>query len=146
MDVVILFDGLIEPANPGGCGAWGYALWLGTKQRIEEFGSLGNPPWMTNNYIEYCALGFALKKMIELQLPEIKSLTILGDSQLVINHLNDVWQTKSESLLPLKNKCIEYLDSLKVDWIARWIPRDINQLADELSRKGYAEWKSKTNK
>jgi ribonuclease HI len=142
-DLVLQFDGLTEPVNPGGYGAWGFVLYVGSKTKFNGFGCLGKHTWMTNNYSEYCALGFGLKKIIDLQLEGIKSLTILGDSQLVINQLNEDWKMKSESLQPLRDKCLQYLEQIGVDWVARWIPRDINKDADEMSRQGY---KSETGK
>ena len=138
-DLVLMFDGLNEPVNPGGYGCWGFVLFVGTKNRFDEHGCLGNPKWMTNNFAEYCALGFGLKKIIDLDLGAINSLTILGDSQLVINQINNDWAMKSELLRPLRKRCDEYLKKMNVDWVARWIPRDLNSIADELSRLGYQE-------
>src|ERR1035437_2038791 len=97
MDLVLLFDGTCEqatkdgPRNPGGVGAWGYVLWLGTKKKITDCGHLGNPAWISNNYAEYCSLGFGLKKIKELKLVKINSLTILGDSQLIVNQINGTY-------------------------------------------------------
>ena len=51
MNLVACFDGLCEPYNPGGCGAWGCVLWVGTKQKYEEFGYLGQAEWMSNNWV-----------------------------------------------------------------------------------------------
>lgn len=141
--MVLVFDGLCEPKNPGGYGCWGFVLFIGTKNRFDGYGCLGNPESMTNNFAEYCALGFGLKKILDLNLSDIHSLTILGDSQLVINQMNGDWAMKSDTLRPLKERCIEYLDKMKVQWVARWIPRDLNSIADELSRKGYREYTGK---
>ena len=138
VDIVLMFDGIVEPVNPGGTGAWGFVLWIGTKIKFADSGSLGNPEWMTNNYAEYCALGFGLKKILELKPEKINSLTVLGDSMLVISQINGTWAMKSEKLAPLRNKCVEILNSLNLAWVARWIPRDINSEADEMSRKGYS--------
>jgi ribonuclease HI len=141
MDIVLFYDGLCEPKNPGGCGCWGYVLWLGTKKKFVDCGHLGNPEWMTNNYSEYCSLGFGLKAILDMNLQKIDSLTILGDSMLVACQVSGKWKVKSELLQPLHKKCIEYLDKLPVsDWVIRWIPRWTNEEADELGRKAYEEW------
>ena len=141
-DLVLIFDGLNEPVNPGGYGCWGFILYVGTKQSFAGHGCLGNPKWMTNNFAEYCALGFGLKKIIELDL-QIKTLTILGDSQLVINQMNGDWAMKSELLAPLHAKCVEYIGAIikktGVKPCIRWIPRNLNEPADEMSRQGYRE-------
>lgn len=146
MDVVVTFDGLCEPKNPGGCGCWGYSIFLGTKKVIQNYGSLGNPAWMTNNYAEYCALGFALKKLVELNLGTLESLSILGDSKLVICQMNQTWQMKSKRLEPLRDKCLEYVKTIGVKPSYIWIPRHLNEVADELSRKGYDKWAISFNK
>ena len=53
----------------------------------------------TNNIIEYEALINGMKIVVEWRVDE---LNIFGDSQLVINQANDVYQTKDEKLIPYK--------------------------------------------
>jgi len=139
MDLVLVFDGLCEPTNPSGYGCWGYVLYIGTSKKIVEHGCLGNPSWMTNNFAEYCSLGFGLKKIVELNLGEIKTLTILGDSQLVVNQIKSTWRLKSEKLTALHAKCIKYLDQIGGELTVCWIPRAMNTEADQLSRDAYYE-------
>jgi ribonuclease HI len=142
-NVIILFDGSCEPVNPGGFGSWGYVMWIctkGSRKKFDGYGGLGNPQWMSNNFAEFCSLGFALKKLVELGI-EINQLTILGDSNLVINQVSGLWQSKSDKLRPLVEKCQEYVDTIKAqDLCFRWIPRELNVEADKLSTKSYEEW------
>lgn len=142
MKAIIQFDGLCEPVNPGGHGAWGFVLYI-NKERHEGHGYLGSYPKMSNNKAEWNALGFALRALLDhiQSLPEkeqkLESLTILGDSQLVIFQLIRQWQCKDEHMRKFRNRCLEIIQDLKVDdWVARWVPRDINQEADALSREG----------
>lgn len=137
MDVILFFDGLCEP-NPGGFCAWSYVLWLG-KKCISDCGGFDPSPNTTCNFAEWCALGFGLKKLKSLNLPDIESLTILGDSKLVVMQLDDRWRTKAEKLILLRNRCREMLADFP-DWVARWIPRELNHHADSLCNKAYKEW------
>ena len=151
MNIVITFDGSCEPKNPGGNGAWGFSIFIGGKRQIADCGFLGDPKWMSNNYAEYCALGFALKKLLELDLPKIESLTVIGDSQLIVNQVNGEWKVKKENLAGLRNKCAEYLILINekhgIDHTLVWVPREMNTIADELSQQGHKKWlKGKTKK
>ena len=60
----------------------------------------------TNNITEYEALTNGLKIAIEWRITE---LHIYGDSQLIINQVNDEYQTKHEKMVPYK----KMVDSLK---------------------------------
>jgi len=53
----------------------------------------------TNNVVEYEALVIGIKLAIGWN---IKELQVYGDSQLVINQVNDDYQTKDEKLIPYK--------------------------------------------
>ena len=138
MEVIIFFDGLCEPSNPSGHGCCGWIIWRGKKKSIgREY--VGINPTMTNNIAEYCALGFALKELAEdVDKNKVKKLTILGDSQLVINQLNKEWKCNKEHLVKLRDRCLALLDAIGCeDWVARWIPREVNEDADKLSREAY---------
>ena len=53
----------------------------------------------TNNIVEYEALINGMKIGVEWR---VDQLNVFGDSQLIINQVNDVYQTKDEKLLPYK--------------------------------------------
>ena len=53
----------------------------------------------TNNIAEYEALINGMKIIAECR---VDQLNVFGDSQLVINQVNDIYQTKDEKLLPYK--------------------------------------------
>jgi ribonuclease HI len=139
MDVVLMFDGLVEPRNPGGNGCWAFVLYW-SKDVVEGRGSLGSPAWMTNNYAEFVALGKGLAAIAadRERLERAESLTILGDSKLVISQLNGDWQCKSPVLQTLRTRCVQLLEEeIRIPWVARWVPRELNTRADELGRQAY---------
>ncbi|GLJ36903.1 hypothetical protein SUGI_0745930 [Cryptomeria japonica] len=53
----------------------------------------------TNNVVEYEALVIGIKMVVEWRIIELK---VYGDSQLVINQINNDYQTKDDKLLPYK--------------------------------------------
>ena len=53
----------------------------------------------TNNIAEYEALINSMKIVAEWR---VDQLDVFGDSQLVINQVNDIYQTKDEKLVPYK--------------------------------------------
>jgi len=114
------FDGASK-GNPGPAGA-GIVIVNPEGRVIMEYSKeLGI---RTNNEAEYLALIELLQKALELG---IRELEIMGDSQLVINHVFGNWNINMPHLYTLYNQATELL--------ARWIPREKNQLADSLSNK-----------
>lgn len=88
----IYFDGATAKQNPGiaGCGVWIPHLQIGFAKNIGM---------ATNNQAEWNAFNIAISKATEYKLNEV---TIIGDSQLIINCAQGKWQTQKEHLLDLK--------------------------------------------
>jgi len=124
-DYVLRFDGCSK-GNPGkaGCGAVIYhdndELWVGSQY-------LGKK--ITNNYAEYSGLILGLEKALEMN---IYNLSVEGDSQLVINHMNKIYKCKSENLYGLYNKANQLSSQFKLIQFSH-IYRSHNKRADELS-------------
>lgn len=79
----------------------------------------------TNNQAEYLALIAGLKRVLELKWD---SVTICGDSQLVIEQLKDEWQVKSDNLFELYIQAKTLIDQIEhVEFV--WIPRKENKMA-----------------
>lgn len=133
------FDGASK-GNPGICGA-GFLIYKDDKAIYKGYAvvSLKN----TNNYAEYCAILLGIKKALEL---DIKSLTVEGDSNLVINQLNQKYEVRSENLKPLYEKIIETLIDLD-EIIFEHIYRTKNTEADRLANLAIKKYYSidKTN-
>ena len=79
--------------------------------------------------VEYEACIFGLKVAIDLG---IKSLSVFGDSALVINQIKGEWDTKHPNLIPYKERVltlIPYFERITFEHFQR----EENQLADALA-------------
>jgi ribonuclease HI len=126
------FDGCSK-GNPGpaGIGAviyqhadelWGGSQYIGDKK--------------TNNQAEYSALIFGLQHAID---HNIKEMLVYGDSQLVINQMNNVYKVKHPFLIFLYNQAREL--TTQFNYIEfKHILRNKNQRADELANLAIAEF------
>lgn len=136
---IVHFDGSCWP-NPNGTAAYGFTV---TKEgTIVDSGSgvIATGEGMSNNVAEFFALFKGLESIC--QNPafiDIKTVQVLGDSQLVVNIMNRRWK-------PSKDK-LYYPAYLKLDGVTRtirragvylqfdWIPREQNQNCDDLSKE-----------
>jgi len=135
INLVLYFDGLCEPHNPGGIATYGWQLLDDRGQVIEEgAGVEARGRGATNNVAEWSALEHGLRAAAALR-PE--RLEIRGDSKLVINQLTGSWRMHAAHLRPYLVRCLELLRGC--NWQARWIPREQNEAADALSRAAYAQ-------
>ncbi|HEY1190146.1 MAG TPA: ribonuclease HI family protein [Gemmata sp.] len=136
--ITLFFDGLCEPVNPGGVATFGFALFglPAPREQVVGAGVLGAGPGMTNNFAEWVACGRGLGFLVAGKVKP-DGLTILGDSQLVINQLTGDWECRDERLRRCRDRCIEYLTRLGCRWKAEWVPREQNALADQLSAAVY---------
>lgn len=122
----IFFDGACN-RNPGptGCGAVIFDEQNNVVAEVSIFNGHG-----TNNQAEYSALIYALEKATELG---IRKATVYGDSQLVINQLNGVWNCNDTALRVLNKRAMKLCYEL--DFIELcWIKRIHNSHADKLSQ------------
>jgi|ERR1700733_835014 len=133
-DLVLYFDGLCEPKNPGGtmCGAF-----LLHRPDGVMSGVVHRPPdpRNTNNLAEYRALYIGLIRVKNLG--GCKQLIIRGDSQLVIRQLTGEYACNSEKLIPARASCLELLREICTSWEAQWIPREQNTDVDAICRAEY---------
>ncbi len=137
--VTIYFDGLCQPKNPGGVACYGFVVqndwWF-----LQTGDGLASEPLSleaTNNVAEYTGLLKALEWLLANQY-EGTSLTIRGDSELVIYQLDGTYQVKSTSIIYLHDK-IEALLRRFRNIALEWIPGEENKEADFLTRKAYIE-------
>jgi ribonuclease HI len=143
--ITIHFDGLNEPSNPGGWACWAWIA-FGPDGRVlrSDSGCLGHGPDTTNNQAEYEALIQALTYTCQrtdmLRERQIR-LCIRGDSQLVIKQVSGEWRTNAAHLVALRDLAqafIQQIEKSGVPLTLEWIPRELNEEADALSRKAYA--------
>ena len=83
----------------------------------------------TNNQSEYAAVIFGLEEALRLN---IRQISILGDSLLVINQITGVYKVKTEHLLELYRKAIELKGQFQYIEFNH-VLRDQNKRADKLS-------------
>lgn len=124
---ILMFDGGSR-GNPGICGS-GACLFYNSKEiwASSKFVSEHN----TNNFAEYWGLLMGLKQAYSMN---IKNLTIMGDSNLIINQFTNKAKVKSENLIPLYNECKQILKHFsKVDFVH--VRRNLNKRADQLANK-----------
>ena len=118
------FDGASK-GNPGLSGAGAVIYKNGT----EIWSSYKFVGYKTNNQAEYSALILGLQGALTLG---ITCLSVLGDSLLVINQVNNIYKIKSESLHALYKEA----QSLKTEFEFiefNHVYRENNKRADELS-------------
>jgi len=124
VEYTLNFDGASK-GNPGLSGA-GMVIY---KNGNEIWSSCKFIGFKTNNQAEYSALIFGLKGALNLG---IANLSVLGDSLLVINQVNNIYKVKSEGLYELYKE----VQTLKIqfDYIDfNHVYREKNKRADELS-------------
>jgi len=118
------FDGASK-GNPGLSGA-GAVIY---KNQEEIWSAAKFVGFKTNNQAEYSSLILGLKGALNLG---INHLSVLGDSLLVINQVNNIYKVKSEAILNLYNEVLQ----LKAQFAFiefNHVYRDKNKRADELS-------------
>jgi ribonuclease HI len=125
---VMNFDGCSK-GNPGVSGA-GAVIYNDDDEIWSESFFVGENA--TNNRAEYAGLILGLQQAVEFG---IKRLLVLGDSQLVINHMKGTYKCLSPNLIELYDRAKE-LES-KFDEIAYvHVLRNLNKRADFLSNEG----------
>lgn len=138
--LVVHFDGACEPVNPGGVATCGWTIRCGDELLEAGCCEVCRGVNATNNVAEWSALGFALRWLLDHHTDvQPKVIELVGDSQLVVNQLNDSWRCNAPHLQKLRERCKAILEELHVTWTARWIPREQNEEADALSRRAYEE-------
>jgi len=154
----IYFDGACGPKNDGtghmGVGVVAYnvlnskseklfekALYLPYTAKYEKL-NYGRSEFSylhtSNNLAEHLALFHALRFIYATNSPnKIPSINVFGDSLMVINQMNSIWNIndgKPYSEVAKRNKFItmNFLNEFDINF--KWIAREKNTVADELSK------------
>lgn len=120
------FDGASR-GNPGDA-AFGFVLDIADGDTIERSNYLGE---LTNNEAEYHALERGLREASQRQLT---SLTIYGDSELIIKQVRGEYDCNANNLQTLLDSVQSYLSEFD-DVGIQHLPRSKNHLADDLANK-----------
>ncbi len=130
MQHLIYFDGAITK-NPGGDAGYGFVITHRNKNILEtESGPCREA--ITSNQAEYYALIRAMKRAISRGL---KDVVFCGDSKLIINQMAGNWKVKEPEMRVLWKEAKILLRQLgKFNF--KWVDRDQNWMADDLSQAG----------
>lgn len=130
--IELWFDGYCENNPYGDCGI-GVVIKQDGKDLHSISEHIGKGQGMSSNVAEYEALrkGLAYLKDNNLQNEEIR---FYGDSKMVIMQMSGKWKIKGGIY---REKALEVKELLKCfsNTVLKWIPREQNTKADELSSK-----------
>ena len=142
-------DGACEPVNPGGTASYGVIVYRhalggedGSTPGFELvwrfYGVVGSGPEMSNNVGEYSALLALLRWYGTAEAEE--TLWVCSDSQLVVNQMIGRFKVRKGLYGPYYKKVQALLgDLVPLRVYFKWIPREENRLADELSKQALKE-------
>jgi len=139
MSIHAYFDGLCQPRNPSGyaCGGWYVAPAPdvpGFEAEIRGNGFFVRGREATNNLAEYLAALNVLNVIFEIGYRD--RVLLHGDSELVVRQFNGIYKCKKPTLQTLLAQLRDNAARFEqVDVI--WVPRELNAIADEESRKAY---------
>lgn len=133
------FDGSCWP-NPGGTAAYGFILSQDGRGVEAGHGVIGTNDQMSNNVAEFHALWQGLRAFNKevASANERHTLSVLGDSNLVIQVMNKNWAAKSDKLYYPEYETAKMILSIIRGCghtvIFDWVPRAENQDCDDLSK------------
>ncbi len=133
--IKVFTDGRAEP-NPG-LGTFGFVVYESGKRLHHEHGVVGEQ--VTNNYAEYHCLVKALGYLLARKDEEIE---VLSDSSLLVNQMKGDWKIKRGAYRDEYVKAKKLASSFS-RLRFRWIPREENTEADELTNIAFAEARRK---
>jgi len=134
--IIAYFDGATEPVNPSGAMGMGVII-LENDVVIKEYSYyIPAKKENTNNSAEYMSFIRILKWIKETNISNRK-IEIFGDSMLVIKQMNNEWGINGGAYAKYYFMAKDLLFECKKynDVVIKWIPRDQNQLADDLSKR-----------
>jgi ribonuclease HI len=136
MNIEAWFDGACGPRNPGGTAAWGAFVLINKQDAWQGSAVVGRGAGMTCNVAEHAAC-YAVLEWLQyngLDAAPAVTITIRGDSQLVIRHMTGQWRIKKGAYVETALKSRALLAKFKNRPKFLWIPRERNERADELSK------------
>lgn len=139
------FDGVTEPVNPGGHGAWGAVVKVDGATVFSEGGYVGHGKHVSNNVSEYAGFVATLTEALK-HAEKGDKIHIRGDSRLVICQLfeeaaralsySGKWKVNGGFYMPYHEQAKSLLASIKgIKVTAEWISRDKNDICDVLSKQ-----------
>ena len=109
--IVVNFDGLCEPVNPGGIATYGYIIKDDAGLVIaKKSGVVGKGPQMSNNVAEYAALCECLNLLLR---REVEKPTVVSSRRLCL---------LGESISPFSNFALSFYPLLDYSVTHLWAP------------------------
>lgn len=141
--MILMFDGLCEPYNPGGIATYGFVVYEDGKKLHEEGGFVGAGMLgddVSNNVAEYTALIRGMEYLVKIGYKG--PLKVKGDSLLIIKQMRNEYAVRARRLVNLYAMANELTKNFE-GVVFEWIPREDNIEADRLCRIAYEEFMSK---
>jgi len=137
---IISCDSSIEPQNPGGVLSWAFIVRIMGKGEVCRYAKIARHghPDNTNNQGEYLAVIAALLWLLDLPEENQQTVIIQSDSQLIVNHCSGKWECREPELKKLHALVMQAVHRYGKSVTFKWIPREKNDEADELSRSVYS--------
>jgi ribonuclease HI len=134
--ITAYFDGCCEPVNPGGTASFGAVIFIDGK-RSWECSRLFIPEKnkekeTSNNVAEYSGF-LSILEYLESNKLQNEKIAIHGDSKLVIEQMSGNWRMHRGFYIPIAIKAKNLFRKFKKTKLI-WIPREENDIADELSK------------
>jgi ribonuclease HI len=140
--IIGFFDGACEPKNPGGIESYGAVIFENGEKIWEDCGLVPmedrEEHQTSNNVAEYCGF-LALLKYLREKNRNHERIEIHGDSKLVIGQMFEGWKIKDGIYVPFAREAKELLTLHFPFTSGRWINREENSVADELSKRPLLE-------
>lgn len=134
-DYTCFIDGACEPKNPGGNMGIGAIILDADGNTVKTLSHFVKAkPENSNNVAEYQAFGWLVTELNRI-MPPGATILIQGDSKLVIEQMNGKWRIKEGHYVQFAHRAKKILNELqaKCKVTIMWIPREENNIADELS-------------
>lgn len=130
------FDGACFPQNPGGIMGIGAIVMRKDEVLLKHSESIEANEKNTNNVAEYLSLIQILQFLLKNNL-QAEKISVRGDSMLVVNQMKGKWRMKQGAYLAYAKEARELMSKF-TNLSINWIPREENEVADELSKKQYS--------
>jgi ribonuclease HI len=118
----MIFDGVVRKEGARA------SIWVSPTEMGTKLCSYKLAFECTNNMAEYEALILGLKVLKELG---ANNITMCGDSELVINHVKGIYQTKNPRLRAYRNLVLDLLEEF-MEYVISNIPREKNKISNAL--------------
>ena len=128
MEAICYTDGASR-GNPGKAAIGVVIIHTATKRQHTFSKFLGDK--LSNNYAEYSAVIFCLKRLIE---AGIKTFELRADSELMVRQINGDYMVSSKNIIPLHDEVKELLSEF-TSYKFVHVRRKYNKLADQLANR-----------